>query len=60
LKGFIMAAGSPVKMNNALPTTTQRGTVLQAPAFANIGGAPTQANFNDLLGRLRTAGVIAS
>jgi hypothetical protein len=55
-----MAAGSPVKMNNALPTTAQRGTVLQAPAFANIGGAPTQANFNDLLGRLRTAGVIAS
>lgn len=40
-------------------TATTRGTVLQAASFANIGAAPSQTNFNDLLARLRTAGVIA-
>ena len=54
-----MAAGSPVSQSNGRATATRPGTVVQAPALANISGAPTQANFNDLLARLRTAGVIA-
>ena len=34
--------------------------VTQATAMGDIGAAPTQANFNDLLARLRAAGVIAT
>jgi len=42
------------------PTASVRGGVLQQPAFGNIGGAPSQKNFNDLLQALRDAGVIAA
>lgn len=44
---------------NRAPTSTIRGGVLQQPTFADIGAAPTQANFNALLAALRTAGVLA-
>lgn len=54
-----MAAGSPVSMANGRAAPSRPGTVVQAAAFANIGGAPSQVNFNDLLQRLRDAGVIA-
>lgn len=55
-----MAAGSPVSMRNGRAASGRPGTVTQAAAFPNIGGAPSQANFNDLLQRLRDAGVIAT
>ena len=40
-------------------TTTVPGTVLMAAARANVAAAPTQAEFNDLLAKLRTAGILA-
>jgi hypothetical protein len=45
---------------NRTPTNTIRGGVLQQPAFADVGGAPSQANFNALLAALRAAGVLAT
>lgn len=39
-------------------TTTTPGTVLQAAAFNDIGAAPSQANFNQLLQNLRDAGIM--
>jgi hypothetical protein len=46
---------------NAVPTatTTSAGTVLMAAAQANSAAAPTQAEFNNLLAKLRTAGILA-
>lgn len=45
----------------ATPTATQTvaGTVYQAAPRANVAAAPTQAEFNDLLAKLRTAGILA-
>lgn len=55
-----MAAGSPVMMNNAPATATQRGTVFRGVAVAGAAGAnPTQAEYLALLTSLRNAGVIA-
>lgn len=45
---------------SAAPTTTARGGVLQQAATSNIGAAPSQADFNNLLAKLRSAGVLAS
>lgn len=45
---------------NKVPTTTQRGGVLQQAAQADAAAAPTQAEFNALLAKLRSAGIIAS
>lgn len=48
-------------MAGRMPATTQkRGTVKQAAARANVGAAPTQAEFNDLLQKLRDAGILAA
>lgn len=48
----------------ARATTTQAGTVLQAAARANVtpatDGTAVGTAFNDLLAKLRTAGVLAS
>lgn len=44
---------------NKVPTTTQRGGVLQQAAQADSAAAPTQAEFNALLAKLRAAGIIA-
>ena len=45
---------------DATPTTTARGGVLQAAAQADLTAAPTQDDFNALLAKLRTAGVLAA
>ncbi len=45
---------------NKVPTTTQRGGVLQQAAQADAAATPTQAEFNALLAKLRAAGVIAA
>lgn len=44
---------------NKVPTTTQRGGVLQQAAIADLTAAPTQADINAILAALRGAGVIA-
>lgn len=44
---------------NKVPTITQRGGVLQQAAQADSAAAPTQAEFNALLAKLRAAGIIA-
>ena len=44
---------------NKVPTTTQRGGVLQQTAQADSAAAPTQAEFNALLAKLRAAGILA-
>ncbi|EAS3168183.1 head fiber protein [Citrobacter werkmanii] len=41
-------------------TTSTAGTVKQMPAIADLTAAPTQADFNGLLAKLRTAGILAS
>lgn len=44
---------------NKVPTATQRGGVLLQAAQADSDAAPTQAEFNALLAKLRAAGIIA-
>ncbi|EBY0570154.1 hypothetical protein JZR27_001005 [Salmonella enterica subsp. enterica serovar Newport] len=41
-------------------TTSTAGIVKQMPAIADLTAAPTQADFNGLLAKLRTAGILAS
>ncbi len=43
---------------NKVPTVTQRGGVLLQAAQADSAAAPTQAEFNALLAKLRAAGII--
>lgn len=43
---------------NKVPTLTQRGGVLKQAAQADSTAAPTQAEFNALLAKLRAAGII--
>lgn len=43
---------------NKTPTTTQRGGVLLQAAQTDSAAAPTQAEFNALLTKLRAAGII--
>lgn len=43
---------------NKMPTATQRGGVLLQAAQADSAAAPTQAEFNALLAKLRSAGII--
>jgi hypothetical protein len=43
---------------NKVPTSTQRGGVLLQAAQADSAAAPTQAEFNALLAKLRAAGII--
>lgn len=45
---------------NKVPTATQRGGVLLQTAITNSAAAPTQAEFNALLDKLRSAGIIAA
>lgn len=45
---------------NKVPTATQRGGVLLQAAQADSAAAPTQAEFNALLAKLRAAGIITS
>lgn len=43
---------------NKTPTTTQRGGVLLQAAQTDSAAAPTMAEFNALLAKLRAAGII--
>lgn len=45
---------------NKVPTATQRGGVLLQAAQADSAAAPTQAEFNALLAKLRAAGVLTA
>lgn len=45
---------------DAKATSTVRGGVLLAPAQTDLTAAPTQDDFNGLLAKLRTAGVLAT
>lgn len=47
-------------LSDSEPTATTRGGVLQAAAQTDLTAAPTQADFNALLAKLRTAGVLAA
>lgn len=47
-------------LSDSAPTATTRGGVLQQAAQADLTAAPTQADFNTLLAKLRTAGVLAA
>lgn len=58
-----MAAGSPVSQRNGRATTGRPGAVLQAALQADTVAADLAAlkvDFNALLAKLRTAGVIAT
>lgn len=47
-------------MTGSTPSTAgTAGTVIRQPAIADIGAAPSQANFNALLAALRAAKVLA-
>lgn len=43
---------------NKVPTTTQRGGVLLQAAQPDVAAAPTQAEHNALLAKLRAAGIL--
>lgn len=45
---------------NKVPTTAQRGGVLQQVAIADLTAAPTQQNINSILAALRAAGILAT
>ncbi len=52
---------SIVTMPVQIATGTEPGAIYQqAPALADLTAAPTMADFNTLLARLRTAGVIGT
>lgn len=58
-----MAAGSPVSQRNGRATASRPGTVLQAVAQTNTAASDVAGlvtDFNALLAKLRTAGVIAT
>lgn len=45
---------------DAVPTAAARGGVTQATAIADLTAAPTQSDFNGLLAKLRTVGILAA
>jgi len=45
---------------NKVPTTTQRGGVLLQAAQPDVAAAPTQAEYNALLAKLRAAGILTA
>lgn len=55
----IGTTGTTAMAGNKVPTTTQRGGVLQQAAIADVSAAPTQQNFNAVLAALRAAGLLA-
>lgn len=52
------AAGQVVAVVQTRAQDTVPGAVVMQPVIANIGAAPSQADFNGLLAALRLAGVI--
>lgn len=51
-------AGQVVAVVQTRAQDTVPGAVVMQPVIANIGAAPSQADFNGLLAALRLAGVI--
>lgn len=45
---------------NKIPTTTDRGGVLQQTAIADLAAAPTQQDINGILAKLRASGLLAT
>lgn len=45
---------------NKVPTATQRGGVLLQAAQADVAAAPTMAEYNALLAKLRAAGILTA
>lgn len=56
----IGTTGTTAMAGNKVPTATQRGGVLLQPAQADSAAAPTQAEFNALLAKLRAAGILTA
>lgn len=56
-----MPKGMPKAMKRAARASqTVAGPVLQMPLQANAAAAPTQADFNNLLTKLKNAGLMSS
>lgn len=45
---------------NKVPTATERGGVLLQAAQPDVSAAPTQQDYNDLLAKLRAAGILTA
>lgn len=56
----IGTSGTTAMAGNKVPTATQRGGVLLQAAQADSAAAPTQAEFNALLAKLRAAGILTA
>lgn len=56
--GDVLSALGGGAVPNATPDTA--GIVKQAASMADITAAPTQADFNNLLAALKTAGIMAN
>lgn len=54
------ATATTAMAGNKVPTATQRGGVLLQAAQADSAAAPTQAEFNALLAKLRAAGILTA
>ena len=52
--------GTTAMAGNKVPTATQRGGALLQAAQADSAAAPTQAEFNALLAKLRAAGILTA
>lgn len=52
------ASGGGTSVENA--TTTKAGIVKQMEAISDLSGEPSQSDFNDLLAKMRSAGILAS
>lgn len=52
------AGGGGAPVENA--TTAKAGVVKQMEAITDLSSEPTQSDFNDLLAKMRTAGILAS
>lgn len=55
-----VALASEVPAAPVPATTTIAGVVKQSAAITDLTAAPTQADFNGLLAKLRTAGILSS
>lgn len=56
----IGTTGTTAMAGNKIPTATERGGVLQQTAVTDAAAAPTQQDFNGLLAKLRTTGILAT
>lgn len=56
----IGTTGTTAMAGNKVPTATQRGGVLLQTAQADLTDAPTAQDFNALLAKLRSAGLLNS